>query len=363
MRGIRLHQTVWMAVMGLLLIFTVCTEGRAYTFKLILDGTAPSGGAELCFACPPTMNNKGRLAFVAYLDGALNEGVFTSDGRQLTTIADTRGPLTHFAAFPIGPAINDKGEVVFVADGNGIFVGDGGPLTTINDPNGPFSAVSSLPTLNNKGTVVFYAVLDGVGKGLFIWDQGQITTLYDTSGPFFDLDGAPAINDKGLVAFFAGLRPNDGGLFTGDGGPPTTIAMVGGAISHFFSRPSINERGTVVFAAALTTGGSAIFTGDGGPLTLIADTSGPFSDFLPDAYFPGINKANQVAFMATLRAGGNGIFTGPDPLADKVIATGDPLLGSTVIRLGFFRGLNDAGQIAFWATLANGSGGWFRADP
>ena len=97
-------------------------------------------------------------------------------------------------------------------------------------------------------------------------------------------------------------------------------------------------------------------------MTLIADTSGPFSDFL-DAYFPGINKANQVAFVATLRAGGSGIFTGPDPLADKVIATGDPLLGSTVVRLGFFRGLNDAGQIAFWATLANGSGGWFRADP
>jgi hypothetical protein len=53
MRGIRLHQTVWMAVMGLLLIFTVSTEGRAYTFKLILDGTAPSGGTVLCSACPP----------------------------------------------------------------------------------------------------------------------------------------------------------------------------------------------------------------------------------------------------------------------------------------------------------------------
>ena len=59
-----------------------------------------------------------------------------------------------------------------------------------------------------------------------------------------------------------------------------------------------------------------------------------------------------------------GIFTGPDLLADKVIATGDPLAGSTVTDVFSFRnGLNDSGQVAFYAQLDDGRSGIFRADP
>jgi hypothetical protein len=69
-----------------------------------------------------------------------------------------------------------------------------------------------------------------------------------------------------------------------------------------------------------------------------------------------------VAFLANLRGGGSGIFLGPE--AEEVIATGDPLLGSTVTGLSFFRdGLNDAGQVAFLATLADGRRVIVRADP
>ena len=49
-----------------------------------------------------------------------------------------------------------------------------------------------------------------------------------------------------------------------------------------------------------------------------------------------------------------GIFVGPDPMNDRVIATGDTLDGSTVQNLIFCEeGLSDSGELAFVAQLAD----------
>jgi len=61
-----------------------------------------------------------------------------------------------------------------------------------------------------------------------------------------------------------------------------------------------------------------------------------------------------------------GIFTGGDPVADRVIAVGDALDGSTVSGfdpLSFASSLNNAGQIAFLVRLADGRTAVYRADP
>ena len=71
-----------------------------------------------------------------------------------------------------------------------------------------------------------------------------------------------------------------------------------------------------------------------------------------------------MAFLAVNRVtGALGIFTGPDPVTDKVISVGDPLLGSKVKGLDFSRGLNDGGQLTFLAFTDDGASGIFRADP
>jgi hypothetical protein len=50
-----------------------------------------------------------------------------------------------------------------------------------------------------------------------------------------------------------------------------------------------------------------------------------------------------------------GIFTGDDLVNDRVITRGDTLFGSTVTGLSLFaNSLNNNGQIAFTATLADG---------
>ncbi len=87
-------------------------------------------------------------------------------------------------------------------------------------------------------------------------------------------------------------------------------------------------------------------------------------DFFGFESEPAINNLGMVAFVATLDTGGRGIFTGADPVADKVIRVGDALDGSTVSILRFFiHGLNDGGQLAFRAGLADGRSGVYRADP
>jgi hypothetical protein len=173
------------------------------------------------------------------------------------------------------------------------------------------------------------------------------------------------MNNGGTVAFSASLdTDSDGlidvrGIFAGSGGPTTTIVDDSGAFS-FFNSPSNNDGGTVVFWAGLDAGGTGIFTSDGTTTTTIADTGGPYTFFFSS---PSINRGGTVAFQA-FHTGGNGIFTGPDPVADKVIAIGDPLSGSTVTTVIFSReGLNDMGQVAFVARLADDTQALYRADP
>jgi hypothetical protein len=75
-----------------------------------------------------------------------------------------------------------------------------------------------------------------------------------------------------------------------------------------------------------------------------------------------INNADQIAFYAERLTGAQGIYTGPDPVANRVIQGGDAIFGTTLSTVTFFGGgLNDSGQVAFFARLVNAtpqSGGW-----
>jgi hypothetical protein len=351
----------------LLLTTLVVSAGSAvpantgpYTFTNIADTTGPFN----FFNPVALINARGTVAFSAGLDaGGL--GIFIGSGGRITTIVDTGGPLN--ATF--FPAINAGGTVAFVAEldagGKRIFVSRGGPLTTIADTGGPFSDFLIGPAINAGGTVAFTAELVTGGHGVFTGRGGPLTTIADTNGPL-DSISFPAINANGTVAFNGRLDDGRFGIFAGRGGAITTIAD-SRAPANSFMAPAINAHGTVAFAGDLDTGAGGIFTGRGGPLTTIVDGSGPFNGYS----FPSlaIDSNGTVAFAAERRSRREdvfGIFTGPDPMADKVIGTGDALFGSTVTIVGFFSSmafLNDAGQVAFFYQLADGRTGIARAAP
>jgi hypothetical protein len=100
--------------------------------------------------------------------------------------------------------------------------------------------------------------------------------------------------------------------------------------------------------------------GDGsGPAEILVDTvTSAFANFGAAS----INNAGQIALVATPDSGPTALFDGIDPVADVVIGVGDGLDGSEVT--GILAGdINDAGQMAFTAFLADGRRIIVRADP
>ncbi|MBD1906543.1 PEP-CTERM sorting domain-containing protein [Funiculus sociatus GB2-A5] len=402
----KLHLSASTVIMGLCLGFLAAGEAQAasFTFTKIADtsGSFNSflgkgiGGYEPISATP-AINNQGTVAFSAFLDAG-GKGIFTGNGTTTTTIANTNNlfgsppddPTVGYALSELGSfSINDLGNVAFEASlesgGIGIFTsqGDYGVIES------GFTSVYS-PSINNPGTVVFLETISRFfGQTRIRTSNSNFIAVTYTCLPYFCPPAAagdfrrlsaPIVNDAGTVAFQARVYQSDGflddpddnyidlssGIFTGNGTTDdgeiitNTIADSNGAFNSF-SDPSINNSGTVAFTAVLDTGRSGVFTGNGTTTTTIADSSGAFNSFFGT---PSINDFGIVAFLAGLDVGGSGIFTGNNPLKDKVIGTGDTLFDSTVQELSFYReGLNNSGQVAFFASLANGTSGIFRADP
>ena len=277
-------------------------------------------------------------------------------------IADSRN--LSVKEFQRRPSINNAGTVAFSAllntdDINGVFVGNGGAITTIADSSGPYALSRGggwFPSINNSGIVTFSTFLDAGGSGIFASDGGAITTIGDSSG-FSDL-GISDINNDGAVAFRGVPVGGSEGIFVSNNRTITTIGDSSGPFSLLLDL-SLNNKGTVAFSTLLDAGGNGIFTGNGDTISPIVNSNGAFISLNS----PSINDSDTVAFQASLATGGEGIFIGSDPVADKVIATGDSLFGSTVTYLAFStKGLNNSNQLAFAAGLADGSFGIFRAQ-
>jgi hypothetical protein len=364
------------------LLITGKAEAFTFTFTKIADDSGPFSFVDVSFGPEPVINNRGTVAFLTNLDTG-GAGIFTGSGGATTTIAiaNYSGPFGTLGMFDSPPALNDEGTVAFLAIlnsgvprsffGGGLFTSNGGSTTFIADNNLRIAPFLGNPAINNEGTIAITAPLSGVSDLLFTVSGGATTLIADNSGPFSGF-GSTAINDAGTVAFFASRDEGSNGLFTTSGGAITSIADSSGPFGFLLGGPAINNTGTLAFSAFRDFqdfleggGGGGIFTSSGGVTTIIADNTGPFRTF--GSGVPALNDAGTVAFLASLDEGGSGIFTGPNPVTDKVIATGDSLFGSTVTSLSFNRlsskGLNNAGQLTFFAQLADGSSGIFRADP
>jgi hypothetical protein len=340
----------WLAavIAGILMSSFTTSEAHAVSFTPIADTNTSFSSFDFF----PSINNNGTVVFSA-VSKAGGSAIFSSSNSTTSTIYDSSATLS------LSPAINDAGTVAFGTNRGGssgvLTIDSQGNLATIAENTDP--RVFDNPVINNKGTVALSSMAAG-GREIFISNQGVKTTIADTSGVYSVLDGY-ALNDAGVVSFSASLKAGGRGIFTVDGGVTNTIANTSDRFSFLFP-PALSNTGTVAFKGVLPKlAGEGIYTAHGGKITPIADNSGAFSFFEN----PAINNQDTVAFKAVLKDGGLGIYTGADPVANKIISTGDTLLGSTVTNLFLSRkGINDANQIVFYAQLANGTSGIFRAD-
>jgi hypothetical protein len=358
---------------------TAVAAHSTYSFTRIASDTAPLG--EIGIA-PVAINDAGQVAFLANLNTG-ESGLFVGSGGPLTAVADTSARFRQLG-FPDFadrqksthgfPSINGLGQVTFGAvradGGSGIFAGVDGAIPIIDNTvafafdGDPFSSGSgSLTTV--EATV---AIAHRLRQAIVVGNGGPLTNIADTSQTFSVLDADPRINRFGQVVFHGIRQDGSEGIFVGNGGPLTTIADTSGPFASFSDGPAISDDGQILFQATLKAPSGSpevpgLFLGIGGNVRDVVDATGHFSSF---GYAPAINAQGQIAFLGTTRSGRVGIFTGGDPEDDRVVAIGDDLDGSTVVDLSvlsFRAGLNNSGQIAFVAQLADGRTGVYRADP
>jgi hypothetical protein len=353
-------------VLGVLLSDAQAQTAEGYTFTKVADSTEDGF---VSFGCA-AINNHGDIAFGT--ERLAPDGFNTDPGIYRANAAD--GTLTTIAEDPkrfvtigLNPSINDSGQVSFAArldggkkdDTEAILRGDGGKLTTIATTAGQFNFFGFDTSINNSGEVAFTAELDeefGFDEGLFSGTgdkKSGVTTHYLTSTSQFDgSDSRPSINNLGDIAFRESVN-FESGIFVGSEGNFQTIAAPDP--EAFVQQPVLNDAGTVAFYRSFTDAATQVFleqiaTGNGGSLTVVADTRDEFASF--GFRPPSINSDGDVAFLATLDDGTSGIFVGADPIADRVIATGETLDGLIVQNLVFCEeGLSDSGELAFVAQL------------
>jgi hypothetical protein len=334
-----------------------------YTFIKVADSVEDSFDPN-SFGCA-AINTRGDITFKAGRlapDGFNTiHGIYRANANgTLTTIAKDQ---KRFVFIGFNPSINDSGQVSFAArldggkkdDTEAILRAEGQKLTTIASTANEFAFFGFDTSINNSGEVAFTAELDNGDEGLFSGSGSKksgVTTHYLTSTSQFDgSDSRPAINNVGDIAFAESIDFARG-IFVGQEGDFTEIAAPDPSDPSIgYGTPMLNDAGTAAFQRSFTDEVTQEFveqivTGNGGPLTVVADTRDEFAffGFRP----PSINNDGEVAFHATLDDGTSGIFVG----SDQVISTGDTLDGMTVQNLVFCEeGLNDSGQLAFVATL------------
>jgi hypothetical protein len=361
--ALRLFALVFAVVAGLAILLAAPAYAQEYNFTKVADSTE-DGFDPFSFGCT-SINTRGDVAFRAgrvAADGSDTvDGIYraNADGSLTTIVEDEK----RFVFIGRNPSMNDLGEVSFAArldggnkpDTEAILRGNGKKLTTIASTADKFNFFGFDTSINNIGEVAFKAELDeefNFDEGLFSGQGKGITTHYLASTSGFDgNDSRPSINNLGNIAFDESVNFDDG-IFVGREGNFTTIAAPDPDVS--VGEPILNDAGTAAFERSFFDEASQEFvteivTGSGGPLTTVADTRGEFGSF--GFRPPSLNNDGDVAFLATLDDfSTTGIFVGPDPVEDRVIATGDTLDSATVSSLTFCEeGISDSGQLAFTA--------------
>ena len=364
-------------VFGLSLSMLGVTPAMAgsFTFTKIADNQG-----EFTSIGSSAINDSGTVAFVATLKDS-SQTLYTSDGVSNTEIAN----LNNLSSPGISN-INNNGTVVILETRlplpisymitQNLLVAQGGSLTTLASSfMDRFSNGRILDfALNQQDEVAYLSFSSGRGSNIYslvfrranqpdvriasasnnpapsiVPPDAQVDTLDSIN--FFD------INNQGEVIFAATNKqsPPITAIFSVNGGERTRI------LETDASALRVNDKGNILLS---NKDAIRLFDRSASTLRTIADTSsGSFKTF-NDFYF-AINNNDSVAFTATLNGGESGIFTGADPVADKVIATGDSLEGSTVTSWSLSGSaiLNNLGQIAFYVKLANGEQAIYRADP
>ncbi len=376
----------------------------------------------------PVLNNTGQVAFQAGLSNTFlgeddDEGIFRYDGPGSITpmireFQEAPGIGAEFDGFS-SPTLNDLGQVAYTAttdsqtNPQGIFRSDNTTTTAAihyagqHPPGTPggaeFQTFFSPVLLNNAGQVAFQAGLRNGSGGVDvtnnsgIWQDNTLVARTGSQAPdvpvgalfntldYFGPPTSPALNNAGQFLYWGELRTGSGGVdFTNSEGTWLNNTLLQRAGSQAPGTPqgtlfgipfgyAINDAGQVAIGAFLQQGAGGVDeTNDTGlwlDNTLVARAGSsapdtPTGTVFNFVGFPSFNNAGQIAYWATLQteSGGvddtnnSGIWLDSTLLVRKGShAPGTP--EGTAIEFFGNQMLNEGGQIAFRAALRSGLGG------
>jgi hypothetical protein len=319
---------------------------------LAWGGMAIPGGGLLGgnFPTVPTTNALGQVCFASdVLEAAQDEGVFVADDRGLRIIAlgCTTSGATCGDPTPLGGTFAD----IVGTQGNGI----------------------EIPVMNDLGDVLFSATIEGgsASGGLFLYRaatglievvaaEGQPTP----GGGVFANVNKGMVNNSGTVVFRSGL-PSTTELFLWNDGVVTQLAAAGdpapggGNFTTFSARPSINNAGQVACRASTTFFGGpqhGVLVTTNGVHEWYAQEDDPAPAGGTYTYLrnPILNDAGDVAFTASISLGHSAWITG-QPGSFRVAITSDTVLPDGTMAYSFLisyavsSALDDDGNIFLWA--------------
>ena len=313
----------------------------------------------------------------------------------------------------IGPAINASGEVHFSAtlsgagvtsaNDSGAWLGDAGGLTklartgdTAPGTTGIYKEIVFAGPINASGQTLIRAQLlaadadgdgiedEGIWRGSSAGTQLVVREGDSASGAFGTFhfnnvgSGVASLSDTGEAIFNAiydmhvqgGSTTPIGAIWRGSPGSLSPVAIKGDQVSgqpagvtfSVFDSPVVNRLGEVAFGGFVSgaTGNSdGYFTQSGATLgrSVTGDDVAPgtggqtFNGFND---IPGWNDAGQIAFSASLSGGSFGVFKGTPGALSMVALSGDAATGTEagVTFKGFARvPISSSGAVGFLGVL------------
>ena len=383
----------------------VVNDAGRVAFGGFLDGTAGGGGDDFgLFAAGAGLPTTAVVREGQALPGA-GGGVVTFDDQ--------------FAPIEFGVGLNDAGQVGFNVPVTGPVVGraaglGGGPgdapfaTASTGDgvpgggtfgqalgvrPTGIFVVVDAV-SLDGVGAIAFRSTVDGspADSGVFEAGPGGVVRVVALAGQadpttpavgdvFVDFD-APQFAGAGRIGFAARVEEQfvsfDEALYLSENGGLSRLAsrgeaVPGGGTLSTFGPYDFNDAGQAGFVGTLTPaggggGGSGLGlfrAGPGGGLVEYARAGEPAPDGdgtvadsngIPDV---ALNDAGGLAFRLRFEDGDVGLYLsdgGAGGTSRRVARTGDAAPGGGEFSNVQAYALNDAGQVAFFSSLAGAAG-------
>ena len=302
----------------------------------------------------PSVNGAGLVAFqFVAVDG--RTGVCTVEGPRVT-----EHPLGDpVAAVTSHPDVTGSGALSFYGEApsgeDRVFLVRDGVVRAVGER---FHAIGPAgPTMNEACEVAFRAEREPGIAGIHVAAATGVRTVAETGERFAEFHGLPLIDARGAVAFRADTTDGVQGIYLAAQGAIRPIVESGDAFSTIAPFPSRGLDGSTAFAATTAHGGHGIFTVRGGVVSRADDGEGFAS------HWGALLAGDVLVRIATPHGGGLGLFRGPDPARDRIVAVGDPCMGSTVENLAANPvSVNGGGQLVIRLGLADGRGAIVRAD-